>query len=241
MAKWEAVVRGDNLFLRSLKGGEDAQLTYDGNPNSTYARDEEFERNVNMEFDARDPEAATPNVYWSPDSKHLVAMRLRPGTERRVYEVESSPENQLQPDLQSYPYLKAGDQVPVSKPHLFDVERKRKISVSDALFTNPWTIEDVRWNPDSSRFTFVYNQRGHQVLRVIGVDGQTGEVKPVIDEESKTFIDYSGKYYCDYLDDSGEIIWMSERDGWNHLYLYDAKTGEVKNQITKRAMGCSQR
>ncbi|HEY3914675.1 MAG TPA: DPP IV N-terminal domain-containing protein [Verrucomicrobiae bacterium] len=231
--KWEAVVRGDNLFLHNLKGGEDVQLTYDGNPNSTYARDEEFARNVNMDFDAHDPEAPTPNVYWSPDSKHLVAMRLRPGTERRVYEVESSPENQLQPELQSYPYLKAGDQVPVSKPQLFDVETKKKISVSDALFTNPWTIEDVGWDPDSSRFAFVYNQRGHQVLRGISVDARTGEVKPIIDEKSKTFIDYSGKYYCHYVDDSGEIIWMSERDGWNHLYLYDGKTEEVKNQITK--------
>jgi dipeptidyl-peptidase 4 len=58
-------------------------------------------------------------------------------------------------------------------------------------------------------------------------------VKPIVAEESKTFIDYSGKYFCEYLDDTGEIIWMSERDGWNHLYLYDAKTGAVKNQITR--------
>src|SRR5262249_47712032 len=36
-----------------------------------------------------------------------------------------------------------------------------------------------------------------------------------------------------YLDDSGEIVWMSERDGWNHLYLYDARTGKVANQITR--------
>ena len=27
--------------------------------------------------------------------------------------------------------------------------------------------------------------------------------------------------------------WSSERDGWRHLYLYDAATGKVKNQITK--------
>jgi len=33
--------------------------------------------------------------------------------------------------------------------------------------------------------------------------------------------------------DGEEIIWMSERDGWNHLYLYDGKTGAVKNQITE--------
>jgi dipeptidyl aminopeptidase/acylaminoacyl peptidase len=54
-----------------------------------------------------------------------------------------------------------------------------------------------------------------------------------VDETSKTFIDYSSKSFDDYVDDSGEIVWMSERDGWNHLYLYDAKTGRVKNQITK--------
>ena len=37
----------------------------------------------------------------------------------------------------------------------------------------------------------------------------------------------------DIADGDGEIIWMSERDGWNHLYLYDGATGTVKNQITK--------
>ncbi len=231
--KWAAVVRGDNLFLRNSTDGNAEQLTYDADPNDTYARDEEFERNVNMEYDAHDAAAPTPEVYWSPDSKHLVAMRLKPGTQRRVYEVESSPEDQLQPKLISYPYLKPGDQVPVSKPHLFDVAAKKEIPVSDALFPNPWSIDNVRWDPDSSRFTLLYNQRSHQALRVLAVDAQTGAVKPVIDEESKTFIDYSGKFFSEYLDDTGEIIWMSERDGWNHLYLYDAKTGAVKNQITK--------
>ena len=57
--------------------------------------------------------------------------------------------------------------------------------------------------------------------------------RPVIDEPCKTFIDYSGKFFSHYLDESQEIIWMSERDGWNHLYLYDAETGRVKNQITR--------
>jgi dipeptidyl aminopeptidase/acylaminoacyl peptidase len=231
--KWQAFIYGNNLDLRDLKTGKETPLTYDANPNTTYARDQEFEQAINMQYDASNPATPTPDVYWSPDSKHLVAMRLQPGTERKVYEVESSPEDQLQPKLTSYPYLKPGDQVPISKPHLFDIETMKEIPVSDTLFANPWSISDVRWVTNSERFTFLFNQRGHQALRVLAVDARNGEVNPIVNEESKTFIDYSGKFFSEYLDDTGEIIWMSERDGWNHLYLYEAKTGAVKNQITK--------
>ncbi len=90
----------------------------------------------------------------------------------------------------------------------------------------------MHWSPDSSRFYFVYNQRGHQVLRVISVDAKTGTAKVIVNEESSTFVDYAYKQYLHFLHETNELIWMSERDGWNHLYLYDSKSGEVKNQIT---------
>ena len=231
--KWDVFVRDHNLFLRECATTNETQLTTDGCATNSYARNEQANRGIEMQYDLRDPEEPTPEVFWSPDSKHLVAMRHQPGTDRRVYLIQSSPEDQVQPKLDSYPYLKPGDNVPVRKPHLFDVETKKETSVSDTLFANPWSIDDLRWDSDSSRFTFVFNQRGHQALRILAVDAGTGAVKPIVDEESKTFIDYSGKYFCEYLDETGEIIWMSERDGWNHLYLYDLKSGRVKNQITK--------
>ena len=71
------------------------------------------------------------------------------------------------------------------------------------------------------------------MLQVIAANSKSGEARAIIDERSSTFIDYSGKFFCEYLDETGEIIWMSERDGWNHLYLYDAIHGTLKNQITK--------
>ena len=232
---WDVVVHGDNLLLRDLTAKKDReqQLTFDANPSSTYARNAESDRAIEMNYDSRDPETPAPEVYWAPDSRHFVAMRVQPGTQRRVYLVESSPEDQLQPKLDSYPYLKPGDQVPIRKPHLFDVEAKKEIPVSDALFPNPWTISDVRWKTNSTHFSFLYNQRGHQVLRIVFVDAETGAAKPIVDEHSATFIDYSGKTYTEYLDGTDEIIWASERDGWNHLYLYDANTGQLKNQVTK--------
>ncbi len=231
--KWEVVVRGHNLFVHNLKNQKENALTYDANPNSTYVRDVQRDRAIEMEYATREPESPEPDVNWSPDSRRLVAIRTQAGTRRTVYLVESAPKDQLQPKLQSYPYLKPGDEIPVRKPHLFEVEAGREISLDDTLFPNPWSIGDLRWSSDSSRFTFLYNQRGHQALRIVGVDAKTGEPKCVVDEQSKTFIDYSGKFFTEYLDNSGEIVWMSERDGWNHLYLYDANTGQVKNQVTR--------
>ena len=79
-------------------------------------------------------------------------------------------------------------------------------------------------------------------LRIVAVDAETGHARAIVDEQSKTVIDYSRKQFTRYLDDTDELIWMSERDGWNHLYLYDTRTGTVKNPTTRGEWansGCS--
>ena len=91
----------------------------------------------------------------------------------------------------------------------------------------------LAWRADSRAVTFEYNQRGHQAYRVIEIDARTGAARAIINEETPTFFEYSAKKYRFDLDDGAETVWMSERDGWNHLYLYDGATGRVKNQITK--------
>ncbi|HKX60867.1 MAG TPA: DPP IV N-terminal domain-containing protein, partial [Verrucomicrobiae bacterium] len=212
--KWIAFVRDNNLFLRNKDTGKESAITFDGGLGEAYS----------------------DRVAWSPDSKKLVGLRISAGAEHKVYLVESSPPDQVQPKLQSYDYFKPGDRLPRPHPVLYDVNMGKLTPVNDRLFPNPFTESGnltFRWEKDSSRFTFVYNQRGHQVLRVLGVDAATAEVQAIVDEKAETFIDYSGKQYLSWLDQTKELVWMSERDGWNHLYLYNAATGEVKNQITK--------
>ncbi|HEX3082989.1 MAG TPA: prolyl oligopeptidase family serine peptidase, partial [Pyrinomonadaceae bacterium] len=115
---------------------------------------------------------------------------------------------------------------------LFTIDTKQQIVVDNSLFANPYDMTNLVWRKDNRAFTFEYNQRGHQVYRVIEVDAANGKARPIIDETSRTFFCYSGKKYRYDISDGNEMIWMSERDGWNHLYLMD-KDGHLRNQITK--------
>ena len=79
----------------------------------------------------------------------LVALRTQAGQEHKVYLVESSPADQVQPKLKTIDYLKPGDRISLSKPQLFDVAEKRQIPISDTLF--PESVERFRF-PLEARF-----------------------------------------------------------------------------------------
>jgi len=228
--KWEAYVVNYNLAVRP-KGTKDSKQAKDGSQQFMLSTDGSegnyYSRNT---------------IEWSPDSKRIAVYRIRPGHKRMVHYIESSPADQLQPKYSSMVYPKAGDVLDLEQPVLFDVAARREYSIDNTLFPNPFDISGVAWWKDSRGFTFQYNQRGHQVFRVIEVDAATGIARSLVSEESKTFIDYrpltmnqydTGKIYRHDIADGKEIIWMSERDGWAHLYLLDGKTGSIKNQITR--------
>ncbi len=208
-------VRDDNLLLH-WNGGE-LDLTRDGGAEDRYEGP----------------------VLWSPDGKFVIARKTRPAEKRKVFYVESSPEDQLQPKLHDYEYLKPGDRVAVSRPVLFRVKitedgtpNVTNIPIDDGLFENPWSVSSFSWAADGSRFFFLYNRRGHQVVRYLSVQAESGKVRIVAEETSETFVSYTDKIFTHRLDESDELVWMSQRDGWNHLYLIDTKTGETKNRIT---------
>jgi dipeptidyl aminopeptidase/acylaminoacyl peptidase len=182
------------------------------------------------------------SIAWSPDSKKIAANRVRPGYRREVHYVESSPADQRQPKHTVNVYAKPGDALALPQPVIFDIASKRQLAIDNALFPNPYDLSRFQWRKDSRAVTFEYNQRGHQLFRVIEADAATGKARAVISEEPTTFFNYrtangnladSGKKYRFDLEDGKDVIWMSERDGWNHLYLLDGATGSVKRQITQ--------
>ncbi len=176
---------------------------------------------------------ALASLVWSPDSKKLAGYRVRPGYQRRIQYVESSSGDQLQPKYHTIDYAKPGDALDQPQPALFHVEARKQFLIDNALFPNPYSLSRIEWRKDSRAFTFEYNQRGHQIYRIIEVEAAGGKPRAVISEEPKTFFCYSGKKYVYHAADGKEVIWMSERDGWNHLYLIDGATGAIRNQITR--------
>jgi dienelactone hydrolase len=201
--KWNAAIEKGNVVLRDAATNAETKLTTDGIPNNSYNR-----------------------LIWSPDSQRLIAIRTQSGGDRTVTIVESSPKDQLQPKTTNYFYLKPGDPIPQDRPHLFDIATKKEIPLGGTeLFDNPWSLNE--WHLTGTHAYFVYNQRGHRVLRLLRIDLATGKVSVVAAEEPKTFVDYANKVFVQHLDATNETIWMSERSGWNHLYLVNRDTGKT--------------
>jgi dipeptidyl aminopeptidase/acylaminoacyl peptidase len=209
--KWRALILNHNLVVEPVASGASITLSTNGSANDSFTRP----------------------IHWSPDSKKLVAFRVKKVASRQINIVESSPQDQIQPKLKTIDYAKPGDPISQPMPHLFDLENRREIPVDPSLFENPWEISDLAWAADSSEFSFVYNQRGHQVMRIVGIRGDSGSTRTIFEDTSKTFIDYSQKFFIQRLPATREILWASERSGTNHLYLIDAVSGEIKKPVTQ--------
>ena len=208
--KQEVYISENNVWVRSTDGSNERQLSFDGQADHYYAGD----------------------FRWSPNSKQVVCTKIKPATVRKLYLIESSPSDQLQPKLQNRDYVKPGDSLPVRRPALFDTERNIALLVDFKNPENQYNVGNIRWSTKGDYFTFVYNGRGHQEYYVYRVDVQTGNAFPSVSETSNTFIYYNALFRFD-MEDRDEIVWISERDGWRHLYLIDSRNGAVKKQITK--------
>lgn len=213
--KWSALVKDYNVYVRAEDGGQEYQLTQDGAETNAYGR-----------------------LEWAPDSQGLVAWRIEPGDHKDVYLIQSSPPGGGRAKFLARPYDLPGDKLTLYELSVFDVATRKQTKPSVDRFEHGWEAPSLHWCADQRRFCYVKVDRGHQRYRVIEVDSRTGALRNLIDEKSDTFIwtahtENLNLNYVNWLEKSEEMIYVSERDGWRHLYLVDTKAGAIKNQITK--------
>ena len=208
--KMEAYVKNYNIYVRDVETRKERAVTVDGGLGFYYSC----------------------YISWSPDGKKLTANKLRRAEKHYVSFVESSPADQLQPKLHTMEYCKPGDEVDYHEPRIVNLETGEVIAPSTELFSHQYNLTTPYWAGDSKAVYFEYNERGHKVYRLLELSAETGKVRPVVEETSDKFVNYS-RLYRQFINDGKELLWTSERDNHNHIYLYDVATGQVKRQITK--------
>ncbi len=245
--KWEAFRRDYNLYVRPLTGsetGQEIQLSHDGEMLYDYASSLPGPTEITT-IQKGIPAHTDPGISgdWSPDSKKIMACRIDQRKSGWFHQVKSVPDQSIRPTLYSFVYPLAGEpNVPIAEFHIFDVEKQTHVRV-DAEPVPMLYYEyppSVRWKKDSGSFTFIQRERGYKAARLRETDAATGKTRTIIEERCETCVDPLTSY-VHYLEETDEgtplcgnqIIWSSERDGWCHLYLYDWKTGELKNRITE--------
>jgi dipeptidyl aminopeptidase/acylaminoacyl peptidase len=202
--EWTAFIKGGNVFIKSSKGGSAIQFTTNGTLDNPYG-----------------------DVSWAPDSKRLVGYHIDPKKTKEVFYILSSVPGTTRGVVKSHEYDQPGDAFTSYEQYIFNIADKSNIKV-DAEKIDFFGAPELHWRDGDGRyFTYEKVDRGHQRFRVIEVDTQTGKTQNIIDEKTNTFI-YEQRIYTRYLPKTHEIIWVTEKDGWRHIYLVNELTGKEK-------------
>ena len=168
----------------------------------------------------------------SPDERYLATVKITPAPNHYVYYVESSPKDRLEPRLHKQEYAKPGDSLNYRVPVIVELATGRVIVPSTELFSRQYYVTAPRWDKDGRTVTFEFNERGHKTYRVLEMSAETGRVRTLIEEKNPKYVNYNHQRRID-LEDGRHILWTSERDGRNHIYLYDRQKAKLVRQITK--------
>ena len=213
-----AYAKENNLYVYDLDSNKSTPITTDGQKNSIingitdWVYEEEF--SFVKAFD------------WSADSKKVAYIRF---DESQVPEFSMSMfGKELYPMMQTFKYPKAGEKNAVVSLHMYDINSNAVKNINLGNY-NDFYIARLKWTNDAKTLSAQVLNRHQDNLDLVFVDSDTGAVKVVLNEKDKAYVDVTDN--LTFMKDNS-FIWTSEKDGFNHIYLYD-KNGKLKNQLTK--------
>ena len=213
-----AYAKGNNLFVYDVASAKTSAITTDGLKNSIingitdWVYEEEF--------------AFVRAFDWSADSKKVAYIRF---DESKVPEFSMSMfKKDLYPTIETFKYPKAGENNSVVSLHIYDVNANAVKNINLGSYKD-FYIARMEWTNDANTLSAQVLNRHQNNLDLLFINGETGAVKVVLNEKDKAYVDVTDN--LTFLKDNS-FIWTSEKDGFNHIYLYD-KNGKLKNQVTK--------
>jgi len=213
-----AYAKENNLFVYDLASKKSTPITVDGKKNSIingitdWVYEEEF--------------AFVRAFDWSADSKKLAYIRF---DESQVPEFSMSMfHKDLYPTIETFKYPKAGEKNSLVSLHIYDVNSAATKAINLDNYSD-FYIARMKWTTDANVLSAQVLNRHQDNLDLLFIDGNSGASKVILNEKDKAYVDVTDN--LTFLKDNS-FIWTSEKDGFNHIYLYD-KTGKLKNQVTK--------
>jgi dipeptidyl-peptidase 4 len=215
--KYIGFVRDDDIYYYNIETQTETRLTdtagdrvYNGRFGWVY--EEEF--------------GIADGWRWSPDSKRVAYWHEDENPVNLFILTDYMP---LYSEQTVLPYPKAGDDNPVVQIGVVDIETGKTIWMDIGAETDQY-IPRIAWTEDPSKLSVQKLNRAQNHLEFLIADVTTGSTEIIFEERSPGWIDITDD--LTFLDDGTHFLWISNRDGWNHFYLYDY-TGRVVRQITE--------
>ncbi|MFK7932640.1 MAG: S9 family peptidase [Saprospiraceae bacterium] len=213
-----AFVYENNLYVKDLNGGTVTQITKDGKQNEIINGSADWVYEEEFSF--------AKAFHWSPDGKKIAFYRF---DESGVKEFTmTNYTGGLYPEYETFKYPKVGEDNALVTIHIYDTETG-KITKADTGTETDQYIPRITWTPDNELVVFRMNRHQNH-LELLLADTKTGVTQTLLEEKNKYYIDIHDN--LTFLENGKQFVWTSEKDGYNHIYLYDKK-GKQLRQLTK--------
>ena len=225
--KLVAYISDYDLHVVPVDGGIPRPLTDDGDENHLYGRlDWVYQEEVYGRGNFQ-------GFWWSPDSKRIAFLIL---DETPVPEFTIPDHRQTRPDVEVWRYPKAGDPNPTVQLAVVDLAGGdfRTFDLDDYA-NQEFLIVRVGWTPDSSEVLFQVQDRIQTWLDVVAGNPAIGATRRLFRDSTGVWIEPTGSpYWVSATEEDGAdtFLWLSERDGWRHLYHYDLE-GNLLERLTE--------
>jgi len=136
---------------------------------------------------------------------------------------------ELYPEGYTYKYPKAGEDNSVVDVMIYDLETGNTMKLNIGS-QNDQYMPRMQWTQDANVLALMRMNRLQDKMELLLADARTGAITPLYTEEDEAYVEVPETWM--FLKDGKHMLLTSEKDGYNHIYLYDL-TGKLVRQITK--------
>lgn len=215
-----AFVRDNNVFIKFLDEGLEKQITFDG----------EFNKIINggVDWVYEEEFHLVTGLQWNADSRRIAFYRFDESNVKLFHMPLYM--NQLYPPNYSFKYPKAGEENSVVEVLVYDVNEDQTVKMDVGPEVDQY-IARIKWTKDPNLVSLVRLNRLQNNVDILLCNASSGESTVLYNEKNKYYIEEPSNEYPTFTDDGKHFIVLSEKDGFNHLYLY-SMDGKFIRQLT---------